>query len=111
MGSLVPPHFVPVLLLLFVPPLALALIVQTLCFALKWRRLRGRWLRVLASYPLTVVACLALSAALHAWGPRALYAHELPLAGRMLPVLPLAFVAAAVVVPLVVAWVLRRARA
>lgn len=108
MGSLIPAPFVPVLLLLFVPPLAFALIVQTLCFAVKPRRLRGRGLHVLASYPITVAACLVLSAALHAWGPRALYPQELPIAGRMLPVLPLAFVAAAIVVPLVVAWVLRR---
>ncbi|HEU4460062.1 MAG TPA: hypothetical protein VFR90_13145 [Methylibium sp.] len=119
MGSLIPSPFVPalpfaalvpVLLLLFVPPLAIALAVQTLCFALGWRRLRGRWGAALFSYPLTVLACLALSSPLIVWGPRLLLARELPIAGRMLPVLPAAFVAAAVVVPLVVAWVLRRPR-
>jgi hypothetical protein len=108
-----PGEFVAYVLFLFLPPLLVSFAAQAWVFFSRGvpHPFVGR--RALGSFALTVLASVALAAAFFVSEPQALApvlrVRDLSFAGTLWPFSPLAFLAVAIVAPLVIWWRARRA--
>lgn len=112
---MLPGEFVAVVAFFFAPPLILAFIGQTVFFAARRVFAHGLFGRALAGYVATLVGSVIVGFAVHQLAPRvfgpALRVREVIVGTQAWPVMPLAFLAVAVVASISTWWVLRGASA
>lgn len=109
---ILPGEFVALVLFWFGLPLVLAFVPLTWLFVSRGL-LRNHTARAIGAYALTFVLSIAVGIGVLVWSPpflKFLFVRDVLLGDQSWPVLPLSFVAVAVVSPAVALWALRAPR-
>jgi len=108
---MLPGEFVAVVIFLFAPPLIIGLTAQTVFFWAKGIFARKHTWSVILGYFFTVIGSLTAGAAIYQIAPRVLApilrVRDISIAKMFFPVMPLAFIAVALVAPVAGCWVNR----